>query len=174
MSSWAVSSSDLFIIAILLGTNFTGYYGPGYALGSIIFMFLSPFNIHLTPVITKLYEENKIGNVKEYLRHTQKYFLLLSIPSVIGLSFLSKPILLILTTPQIAQNGYLVTPFVALGALIWCISSNYRQILLLEKKTKMMGYIWVFAALINVGLNIIMIPYWGILGAAFSTLVAYF
>ena len=46
-------------------------------------------------------------------------FLIVAIPSFFILSLLSKPILMIITTPEIALNGYFVTPFVALSALLF-------------------------------------------------------
>lgn len=173
LSSWTVSSSDRFLIALFLGVAFTGYYGPGYTLGGLIFIILTPFTVHLTPVISECYDNGKIDAVKDYLRYSQKAFLLLSIPAFFGLSILSKPLLIILTTTQIADNSYFITPFVAFGALIGGISANYRQILILEKKTKIIGYIWIIAAISNLVLNILLIPFIGILGAAITTLLGY-
>ena len=42
-----------------------------------------------------------------------------------------------------------------------------------RKKTKITGIIWIIAAFLNLGLNFIFIPKFGILGAAFTTLFAY-
>jgi O-antigen/teichoic acid export membrane protein len=173
LSSWTVSSSDVYIISLILGTAFVGYYSPAYNLGNLLFIFLTPFSLHLTPVLSENYDQGRVDSVKKLLEYSQKYFLLLTIPAFFGLSFLAQPILLILTTPEIALNGYLVTPFVALGALLAGISSNYRQIIVLTKKTKIIGYIWILAALINLFLNILLIPYLGILGAALTTLIGY-
>ena len=47
------------------------------------------------------------------------------------------------------------------------------QIIVLEKKTKITGIIWIIAAILNLGLNLIFVPYIGILGAAITTLIAY-
>ena len=47
------------------------------------------------------------------------------------------------------------------------------QVLVLEKKTKIMGSQWMAAAALNVILNIIFIPRFGIIAAAVSTLTAY-
>jgi len=42
-----------------------------------------------------------------------------------------------------------------------------------KEKTKIIGGLWIFAALINFVLNILIIPYWGISGAAITTIIAY-
>lgn len=47
------------------------------------------------------------------------------------------------------------------------------QILVLEKKTGITGTIWILAAILNLGLNVIFVPRIGILGAAVTTQVAF-
>jgi O-antigen/teichoic acid export membrane protein len=173
LSSWIVNSSDRYVIGIFLGTAFVGYYSPGYALGSMIGMFMAPLGFMLPAVLSKYYDENNMNEVKTVLRYSLKYFLLLAIPATFGLSLLSKPILTILSTPEIASQGYLITPFVALSTLLFGVRAVIAQIIILEKKTKITGTIWIIAAILNFGLNLILIPYIGILGAAITTLLAF-
>ena len=137
-------------------------------------MILAPFSLILPSVLPKYYDNGEIEKVKTFLKYSLKYFLLIAIPSAFGLSILSKPILMILTTPEIASNGYLITPFVALSALLCGIYGIISNIIILKKKTKIMGNVWIFAAILNIVLNIVLIPYIGIIGAAAATLVSYF
>jgi len=173
LSSWVVDSSDRYVIGILLGSAFVGYYSPGYTLGNMLVMVFAPFSILLPSVLPKYYEENKIEKVRIFIKYSMKYFLLLAIPAAFGLSLLSKPILMVLTTPAIALNGYLVTPFVAASALLFGVYAIAGNVLILEKRTKLMGTVWLIAAVLNLSLNILFVPIFGILGAAAITLVAY-
>jgi O-antigen/teichoic acid export membrane protein len=127
----------------------------------------------LPVVLSKYYDENNMNEVKTVLRYSLKYFLLLAIPATFGLSLLSKPILTALSTPEIASQGYLVTPFVAVSALLFGIYAAFHHIIILEKKTKIVGTIWIMAAILNLGINIVVVPYMGILGAAITTLLAF-
>jgi O-antigen/teichoic acid export membrane protein len=172
-SAWIVNSSDRYIIGYLLGVAFVGYYSPGYLLGAIISMYIAPLGFMLPAVLSKYYDENNMKEVKTVLRYSLKYFLALAIPSALGLSLLSKSLLTILSTPEIASQGYLVTPFVALSALLLGMRAVVGQIFVLEKKTKISGTIWIITAILNLGLNLIFIPYIGILGAAITTLLAF-
>ena len=173
LSYWTVDSSDRYIIGILLGTAFVGYYNPGYTLGSIIALIYAPFAFLLPSILPKYYDENNIKKVRIFLEYSLKYFLLFAIPAAFGLSVLSKQVLIILTTTAIASNGYLITPFVALSSLLFGISGIINNLIILKKKTKIMGMIWIIAAILNLGLNIILIPYLGIIGAAVTTLLTY-
>ena len=172
MSHWVVESSDRYVISILLGAAFVGYYAPSYTLGTVILL-LVPFSLILPSVLPEYYDKQEMEKVRTFINYSIKYFLLLAIPSLFGLSLLSKPILSILTTPTIALNGYLVTPFIILGTLIFGIYEIINNILILEKKTKIIGFIWVIAAVLNLTLNLVLVPYFGILAAAAVTLISY-
>ena len=173
LSYWVVTSSDRYVIGIFMGAAFVGYYSPGYTLGNMINMFMAPLAFMLPVVLSKYYDENNMKEVKTVLKYSLKYFLAIAIPSVFGVSLLSKPILTILSTPEIASQGYLITPFVAVSALLLGAYEVIVHIIVLEKKTKITGAIWILAAILNLGLNLIFIPYIGLLGAAITTLIAY-
>ncbi|UTB33109.1 MAG: oligosaccharide flippase family protein [Methanobacterium sp. ERen5] len=173
LSYWVVDSSDRYVIGIVLGTVFVGYYSPGYALGNMIIMILAPFSLLLPSILPKYYENGEIEKIKMFLKYSLKYFLCIAIPSAFGLSILSKPILMVLSTPEIALNGYMITPFIAMSALLFGIYGITSNILVLKKKTKFIGIVWMIAAFLNLSLNILFVPYFGILGAAAITLIAY-
>jgi O-antigen/teichoic acid export membrane protein len=88
-------------------------------------------------------------------------------------SVLSKPLLLVLTTKEIAENGYLVTPLVAAGAALTGAMGLIVLILMLKKKTAVMGTISILSAVLNFGLNLVLIPYLGLIGAALTTFLAF-
>jgi len=173
LSSWIVNSSDRYLIGILLGVTAVGYYNPGYVLGNIVGMFASPITSILTASLSKSYNENKGKEVTDLLQYSIKFFLVVAIPATIGLSVLSKPVLTFLSTQDIAINGYLITPFAAVSFLLLGLNNIIVNIIILKKKTKIIGIIWLFAALVNLILNLLFIPIFGILGSAIATLIAY-
>lgn len=173
LSSWVVNSSDRYVIGIFLGTAAVGYYSPGYSLGGIVGMFFAPLTFMLPAVLSKYYDENNLEEVRTILSYSLKYFLTIAIPSTFGVSLLSKPLLMILSTPEIATQGYIITPFVALSTLLFGAFAIVSQVIVLEKKTKIIGKIWIMAAILNLGINFVFIPYFGIVGAAIATLISF-
>ena len=173
VSSWVVDSSDKYVIGILIGSVAVGCYSPGYALGSILLMFLSPFAVLLPAILPEHYEKGDMKEVDKYLSYSMKYYLLLTIPAGVGMSVLSKPLLYIITTPEIALGGYMVTPFVCLGAIFMGMYGITNNILILEKNTMILGKLWIVVAISNIVLNILLVPYLNILGAAIATLLCY-
>jgi O-antigen/teichoic acid export membrane protein len=170
---WIIGSSDRYLIGLFLGISFVGYYSPAYSMGNLINFFIYPFAIILPPTLSKLFDENKNGEVKKYLKYSLKYFLLIAIPAVFGFSVLDRQLLVIFSTQEISDNSYFIVPFVVTSILFYGVYTIFVQILVLFKKTKIFGTIWVIAAILNVGLNILFIPRWGIMGAAITTFIAY-
>lgn len=173
VSYWTVTSADRYLIGFFLGTIFVGYYAPAYTIGSVLNFLIYPIIIVLPAVLVKAFDENKIQEVKIYLRYSLKYFLMIAIPSVFGLSILSEQLVAILSTQEIATNSYYVVPFSALSIMLYGITVFYGQPLYLAKKTKLLAGIVLAAGFLNGGLNLILIPRFGILGAAVTTLLAY-
>lgn len=173
LSNWVVNASDRYVIGFFLGSASVGYYSPGYSLGNIINSFSAPLNFILPATLSKHYDNNNIDKVKNILNISLKYYLIIAIPSFFGLSLLSKPLLYILTTPDIASNGYLITPFIALSSLLLGIYTFYQKIVILEKKTIITAKIWSISAGVNLLLNILLIPHIGIIGAAYTTVIAF-
>ncbi|MDX8549500.1 oligosaccharide flippase family protein [Methanospirillum sp. J.3.6.1-F.2.7.3] len=173
LSMWTVRMSDRYLIGLTLGTMYVGYYAPGYELGNIISIFIAPLSFLLPAVLSKYYDENRKSEVNFILVNSLKFFLIFSIPSVVGLSFLSKPILTVLSTNEIASESYLITPFVAISTLLFGVYVIVGQVHILEKNTKLLGVVWIIAGAINLILNIILLPFIGIIAAALTTLIAF-
>jgi O-antigen/teichoic acid export membrane protein len=86
---------------------------------------------------------------------------------------LSKSLLATLTTSEFL-SAYLIVPIVALAVILFNCRSVFSDVLTLLKRTKVIGLIYGIAALLNLILNIILVPVNGILGAAISTLLTFF
>lgn len=173
ISSWITQSSDRYFIGVFLGTIFVGYYSPAYTLGCLLTFLIGPIIYLLPATLSKYHDENETEKVENYMGYSVKYFLVIAIPSVFGLSVLSKQLLTIFSTPEIAQNSYFVTPFIALSMLFMGVCGIIGQSLPLKKKTHIDGIIVLIAAILNLGLNFILVPYFGLIGAAITTLLAY-
>ena len=173
ISYWMVSSSDKYLIGFFLGVLFVGYYAPAYTMASVLTFIIYPFIFMLPPVLSRAFDEHRIETVRTYLKYSLKYFLVIAIPIIFGLSILSQEILTIFSTQDIARNSHHIMPFVALSFLFYGVYNIFVQVLVLFKKTKIFGAIWLGAAFLNIGLNFLFIPIFGIIAAALTTLIAY-
>ena len=69
--------------------------------------------------------------------------------------------------------GWTFIPILAIGAGFNCLSSFQKSVYLLEKKTVASFLSTAFSAVINIGLNALLIPRMGGTGAALATLISY-
>ena len=173
LSTLILDASDRYIIGFLIGLSAVGYYSGGYLIGSLIIILLSPFFTLLLPILAQYHAVNDIGNIRRYLNHSIKLFLVVAIPATFILSILSKSLLLILSTPEIATHGYLITPIIAIGGIFYGLYGIITQIIVLENKTRLTGNIWIIAAVSNVLLAFITGYFFGVIGIAISTLLVY-
>lgn len=169
-----IASSDRYVIGFFKGAAEVGIYSATYNLGVLAGVFIFPISYILSPTIFKLFDEKKIEKVKTYLSYSLKYFLCLAIPSTFGLTLLSQPLLKTLTSSEfVSFNTFLIVFLVALGMIFYGLQAIFGQVLMLRKKTRFFLFAFGLGAFINLGLNILLVPSFGILGAAFTTLVAY-
>lgn len=173
LAFWIVQSSDRYLIGFFLGTIFVGYYSPTYTIASSITLFVTPLCFVLPAILSKLYDENKADEIRIYLRYSLKYFLMLAIPSAVGISTLAKQLLTIFSTPEIAAHSQNIVVFIAASVVLYGTYMIIAHILVICKKTKIDAAIWMAAAVISLPLNFLLIPRLGILGAAISVLITY-
>jgi O-antigen/teichoic acid export membrane protein len=170
--NWIVESGDRYLITHILSVAQAGIYSASYVIGQLAVFFLWPITFVLFPTITKLWEEKKYDEVTRYMQDSLRYFLLLSVPCVVGIYYLSPELLTLLTTDEFTKDRTLVL-FITLGIFCLGVSQIYIYVLHLKEKTRNMALLFIGAAIANITLNLILIPEMGIRGAAIATFIAY-
>jgi len=173
LSLWIISFSDRYVIGYLMGIYHVGIYSAAYTIGFSFFMIMELINFVLVPTISKLYDNKKYNETKEYLGYVLKFYLLIAIPAVFGLIIFSKDILQIVTTSEIATSAWMITPIIGACTLFAGVSEVFDKTLRLTKKTSKIGLIITISAIINLVLNFSLIPIYGIMGAAVATILSY-
>jgi O-antigen/teichoic acid export membrane protein len=169
---WIMSSSDRYMIGYFMKAEDVGIYTAAYTITHVMSLFVSPLRTVLLPTVAKSYDDGDMAKTRTYFRYSLKYLLMLTIPTTFGISVLASPLLSILTTAEFAA-GSLVILFVAFGLLIFEFHQICLYVFYLVKKTHWVLRLLVISAALNIGLNLLLIPRLGIVGAAVATLIAY-
>jgi len=170
---WIIDSSDRYFITNILDLTQTGIYSASYTLGTTISLFYVPLSFVVFPFISKFWENNNLEEVKRYLEYSTKLFLILAIPGAVGLYVISKPLLVLLSSTDFISGGGALTFLIALSTIFLGIYQINLYVICLIEKTNVMPIIVFMGALINITLNLILIPTVGIMGAAIATIVSY-
>jgi len=169
---WMVRVSSRYAIGFFLGPRSVGIYSAAYGGGMLATVFFIPVLFLLAPSISALWEQGQVEEVSKVLRYSTKYALLLTIPMVFALSILAKPVLVLMATPDYVEGAILV-PLIGVAQMAWMLSGVAEAVIGLARRTWVLPLVYGVCALLNLILNVLLIPRLGILGAAISMLIAY-
>jgi O-antigen/teichoic acid export membrane protein len=173
LARFVIDSSDRYVIGFYMGAEKVGIYSAAYGIG-IIPLVLSTYLVYvLGPTVYNLHDNGLIEKARMYLSYSWKYLLMLSIPSAFGLSILSRPLLLNMTTAKFVPEGMYIIPLVVLCIVFWGMEQIFGVSLLIFKRRKIFVIAFICGAITNFILNIILVPRYGIIAAAVTTLIAY-
>lgn len=172
LSFWVLDRSDRFFVGRFLGAKAVGIYSASYALGSLVLHAQMPFQMTLFPKVAQLWDADR-ATAKRYIELSNKFFLTLAIPFTAACSIVGPALLRKLGNEEIASRAALLTVLVASGITMYGVTVMQTQILHGARKTGVLGVTSVLAAIVNVALNIVLLPRVGVAGAAIATLGAY-
>jgi O-antigen/teichoic acid export membrane protein len=154
--------------------SYVGVYAVAYTLGTSITMLFKPISTNLLAPISKAYDEKKHNEVKKYIKYAVRYFIMLALPAVAGLAMISAPLTDSLTTPEFLVGSFGVTAIIAIATIFDSLFSINMMLLLLEKRVYAITKLFLIAAFLNLVLNAVLIPLFGLIGAAVATFLSFF
>ncbi len=170
--SWVLALSDRYFIEYFRNTNEVGIYSATYQLANYpISLISSLIFMASTPIIIDVWEKNGDEITKVLISNIVRYYLILSIPILFGLMFLSPDFIYLLGAKY--AEGLTIIPWIATGSFAVGLNIYIYKGLELKKKTNIVSYIMCTAAVGNIVMNYILIPAYGFYGAGVSTAVSY-
>lgn len=164
----ALATSDRVVITKLVGAEATGIYTLAYQYALLINVVMSAVNQAWQPWF---HDNYYVGNYEQIKKNANKLTML---GCFIGVGCVSlAPEMISLLGPEEYKSGVWAVPPIVLGVVCQFLYTHYINIELHLKKTKYASYGTVFAAVINVGLNIIFVEKYGFVAAAYTTLFSY-
>lgn len=172
ISNWFLTMSDRYIINFFDGSANVGIYSTNYSLANSIYTMFSLIIVNAYhPVIMKKWDDSKEATMQLVSNSIEQYLLLMIPITVFGC--LKSPIVLGLFQGDLYAENNWIFNWVAIGILIQGLSLLFHKYYELIKKTSKILIINILAAIVNIVLNIVLIPIWGFGIAAFTTFVAY-
>jgi O-antigen/teichoic acid export membrane protein len=156
-----------------MGAESVAIYGASYDLAEKTVFFANSMLLLSSSVIGfKIFEKEGEVKAADFLSRLMRLYLLAAPPLVVALAILS-PHIVALLLPDQYQAGTLVIPIVALGGLFVGVLHRYSLLLSFHKRTDTIMWCSAGALLMNLLSCALLIPKFGIIGAAISTTIAY-
>jgi O-antigen/teichoic acid export membrane protein len=169
IASMVIQVIDRPILQALTNQNLVGIYGANYKLGIFMMLFVSMFQYAWQPFFLNNAKE---ANAKEIFAKVLTYFVLAGSLILVFISSYLDIIKLLIGRGY--WSGLPIIPIILLGYLFNGIYINFTAGIFIKEKTKHLPYITGIGALTNVVVNFLLIPVWGMIGAALATLASYF
>jgi O-antigen/teichoic acid export membrane protein len=164
-----VNFSDRFFLVHLASLEEVGLYEIGVRIASAMVLLLTAFRMAWPAFAYSIENDDE---AKRTYAFVLTYLVLVASWLALGLGLLAPWLVRLLTQPDFYEGEKVVAPL-AFGAVAY---AAYIVMAIGVGRAKRTQFNWVItgvAAAVNVGLNLILIPPYGIMGAAIATVVAY-
>ncbi len=169
---WLINYADRLVVIQVLGLAAVGVYAASYSLGQVLHLLVMPLGFVLFPFLSRLWDRGERDEVRSYLSHATRYYLLAAMPSCVGISLLSQPLLRLIATAEFETSEMLVF-WIALGFVFNGVFQINVYAFHLTHRTRSLSLILMISTALNIGLNLVLVPVLGLVGAAIATAAAY-
>ena len=165
-----LNSSDRFFLIAMAGQNEAGLYALGYRIALVpVMLLLVPFQAAWGPFMMEKGETPEgprlFARVLSYL--TAAYCALSLV-----LALFAKEVIQVMTAPSFAASCRII-PVVLLAYAFWVIAIVLDAGIYITRKTAYKPLLLAAGAVTNIGLNLLLIPRFGMMGAAYATAVGF-
>lgn len=173
MSSLINDYADRFVISYFLGSAQVGIYSVGYNFaGYVQGLVTSPLWMAIFPIYTKIYETEGREPTARFLATLLKIYLAVAILIVLVVSLTSREIIVLLASQKF-EAAAAVTPFVIVSIMLYGTTHITGAGFYLTKGTRTIAVLTLVCATVKIALNLLLVPWFGILGAAYATVISY-
>ncbi|MEC4003519.1 flippase [Flavobacterium sp. SUN052] len=161
--------TDILMLGRLETASNIGIYNAAFKVGYLALFFVVSMNVVVMPKISELYHKKDNQELKKVVNRATQIVILLTVPTALILILFSKSILGLFGSGFQAGSTTLI--LITLGALFNAMTGNVDQILNMTNNQHVVKNIFFIGFILNVLLNLYLIPKYGIEGAATSSLI---
>ena len=168
IGSSMVKQSDKYFVLIFMSIADMGIYSLALKFGNIIHQLLTaPFNLAYIPRRFEIMNRSEAGEIYAGIF---TYYIFLVVFAGLVISIFIPEILTLMVTPRFMKAKDII-PLVVLSMVLFGTHFHFEFGILYSKKTEYLAYINVICAMLQVTLNILLIPNYGLYGAVWSSII---
>ncbi len=168
---YLINFGDTAVIKHFMTNEDVGMYNAAYQLFTAVSGFAGVISSYYASSISMYFTKNDTLNIKRFF-HKERYI-------IFGLSTLAHIIVMIFSKPIIVlfygeryTDAVIIFNALMIGSIFRYLSVFYMLYFNTNNKHKLQQLINIIRAVLNIGLNIILIQYFGLLGPAIATTIA--
>ena len=172
-STFLLDYGDRFLIERFLGLGAVAVYAVPYDLVSMLAATVfGSVKLALLPVIFRLWESEGRAATSEFVSQVFSYSVALAIPGALLFLTTSPDLIVLLTSTKYSSSAPLMVyllPGVFMGEMNFILASG----LMVANGTRTLAILSLVSGILNLGLNLLLLPRVGLAGAACATTLAY-
>jgi O-antigen/teichoic acid export membrane protein len=170
---WGLRVSDLFIIGSFWPARDVGLYSVSYNISAkSIDLVVTLFLLGLGPLVYRTWETQGREATEKTLTMVTRVYLIVCLPAAVGLSILALPFVKLLTAPDYYEGSKIVG-FVVFSSFAWGLINIANMGLTIKQQARRLAINTIIAAAIHIGLQLLLVPRFGYVASAVSTLIGY-
>lgn len=160
--------TDVFMLGNAVSEDELGHYNLAYKLASLSMLVIISMNVALAPRVAALYNQGDLAELHKTVRRATHIIIAFTIPLVLFIIVLANYLLAFFGHGF--THGRTALIIISIGFLLNALTGNVDQILNMTGNQKILQNITIGGFIVNVLLNFVLIPRYGINGAATASL----
>jgi O-antigen/teichoic acid export membrane protein len=173
MAGILLNLGDRYLIQWIRGAEDVGIYSAVYNLSEYVSkIIISSLSTAVLPMYLRIWVEQGQEATSRFILNSLHYYLLITLPIIAGVSTTGPELVTLLASEKYA-TGASIIPYLISGMVIDGATVMFAAGLFISKRSMSLMYIVAASAVVNVILNSLLIPSYGVTGAAIATLLSY-
>ena len=161
---------DILMLGYFTDTTTVGLYHPAARTAGLLRTVLLAFMGIFAPMMSEYHRQGDVGEMGKLYKLIVRWIVSLSLPLAIIIIIYSKKIMMLFGVQYLSASNVLMV--LTTAAFIQTLFGGGGQTLTMTGFTKVNLFNSIIVVLINITLNLLWIPQYGIIGAAYATLIS--
>ncbi len=173
ISGIVLNLGDRYVIQALLGSDALGQYSAAYNLCEYLqTMLMASLVQAISPIYLRMWEDEGAAATRAFVERALRYYVMAGAAVLAGVGAVGADVLVLLASEKY-RAGAVVIPYVVAGMLLSGAIPIFAAGIYIDKQNHLMIPCVLASAILNIALNIWLIPIMGLKGAGVATLVCY-
>ena len=165
-----IAETDTIMLGIFKSAETVGIYAISFKIAAFTSFFLGVFNAVLAPKFSELFQKKELHSLKLLAQKTATFSAVITLPIAIIFLVFGNHVLEIFGSEF--MTGHVALSMLVIGQMVNVISGSVGYFLDMTGHQKAFNIIVCSSAVMNIVLNLILIPPYGLEGAAFASMLS--
>jgi O-antigen/teichoic acid export membrane protein len=164
---------DRFFVEHYLDLVAVGYYSAAYGIAMYVReVMMVPLQLSFFPICMKLWSAEGREATQKFLSRSMNYFIMFSV-LVVGVAMVTSREVIVLLASKKFQQARILLPYLIIGLVLNAMNTFFRPGLMIHKRVQKIAQATFLGCVVNIVLNIVLLPRFGLKGAAAASVLSF-